>query len=297
MTDKNLDYNKSKCSANARLEFRGAVPVALKSRFKNEDYTALDLVFSEKIHMRFFDPERSVMERIRQYTIFTELCKCVGTDFLDIPPCPGGWEDFVIEFTSLLVGHKYILLYAKLTINEDGRIVPGTGKCFSLEPDMEYSDEDLRFLDSEETYRPTNQIKIEDLPATPRDTSGFDEAVQLPTLSRVGKKSPLLIVRENKKEKIEADSDTWELGMKDPMKPPKENPFEEVVVVSSETAVFEEYNLEHEKPAWVVGEVEKQKPKAKPRGKKRAPVTLELNKEGLEDIGLKDLPGYDGLPF
>ena len=282
MTDKNLDYNKSQCSANKRLEFRGAVPVALKSRFKNEDYTALDLVFSEKIHMRFFDPERSVMERIRQYTIFTALCECVGTDFLDIPPCPGGWEDFVIELTSLLATHKYVLLYAKITINEDGRIVPGTGKCFSLEPDMEYSDEDLRFLDSEETYRPTNQIKIDDLPVTPRDTSGFENA----TIAKVEtKKLPAA-----KTDKVEADSDTWELGMKDPMKPPKENPFEEVVVVSSDTAVFEEYNMVYEKPVWVAEEVEKHKPKVKPRGKKRAPVTLELNKDGLEDVEYNDLP-------
>lgn len=268
MTDKNLDYNKSQCSANKRLEFRGAVPVALRSRFKNEDYTALDLVFSEKIHMRFFDPERSVMERIRQYTVFTELCKCVGTDFLEVPPCPGGWEDFVIELTSLLANHKYVLLYAKITINEDGRIVPGTGKCFSLEPDMEYSDEDLRFLDSEETYRPTNQIKLEDLPR------------EIP--EPVVKKLPV-----GKADKVEADSDTWELGMRDPMKPAKVNPFEEAVV---EKSVFDEYNEENNKPAWVVEEVEKQKPKAKPRGKKRAPVVLELNKEGLEDVGFSDLP-------
>jgi hypothetical protein len=268
MTDKQLEYAKSQCSANKRLEFRNAVPVSLRSRFKNEDYTALDLVFSEKIHMRFFDPERSVVDRIRQYNIFTALCQCVGADFLDIPPCPGGWEDFVIELTSLLARHKYILLYAKITVNEEGRIVPGTGKCFSLEPDMEYSDEDLRFLDAEDTYRPENRVEVVDLPDTPRNTKEFEEAIA----EKPKRLPPAKFV----------NLDT----ISDPMRPNEDiSPFEEVP-----KSVFDEYLAEHEKPAWVADEVEKHKPKAKPRGKKREPVSLELNKEGLEDIEIDSLP-------
>lgn len=285
MTDKAIDYNKSQCSPNKLLEFRGAVAVPLKHRFNNEDYTALDLLFSEKIHMRFFDPKRSVIERVRQSTIFQSLCKCVGTDFLDIPPCPGGWEDFVVELTSLLAAHKYVILYAKITIDADGRIIPGTGECFSLEPNMTYSDEDLRFLDSEETYKIENTVDTEDLPSFSFNRENIEEAevfaweaLPAPVEEPKRRGRPKKNVEKAERAFVDNAQKEVELGL----------------------GVFEEYLAKHDnKPKWVEEEAKAHKKRVGTpnRRKKMEPLTLKMKTPNLDEIEWDDLPTYSDLPF
>lgn len=163
--DERLEKNSSRCGANVLLEFKSAVAVDAVDR-RGDDITYLDLRFSGHIDLRLKSPMRSYKARSVQANELGCLFAALGLDFNDVPPCPGGWEEFVPEIVAALAPKRLESLYAKLTVNEHGYIVPGEGKCFSQVPDMEYSDQDLRFLKLGEPDQPQGHAPFEnkDLP-------------------------------------------------------------------------------------------------------------------------------------
>lgn len=145
-------YNSKNCSANVRLEFRGSVIVDSKSR-DGKDYVCLDLVFSENVKIRLFNPEKSIRDRSIMSVLLSSLFEALGDDFGDIPPCRGGFFEFLSEVTETMNRRKYTMLYAKLTVNEAGYIICGEGRSFSKNPDLEYTDSDLHFLTVDEPVK------------------------------------------------------------------------------------------------------------------------------------------------
>lgn len=145
-------YNSKNCSANARLEFRGSVIVDSKTR-DGKDYVCLDLVFSENVKIRLFNPEKSIRDRSIMSVLLSSLFEALGDDFSDVPPCRGGYHEFLSEVTETMNRRKYTMLYAKLTVNESGYIIMGEGRCFSTQPDLEYTDADLHFLTVDEPVK------------------------------------------------------------------------------------------------------------------------------------------------
>lgn len=163
-----IQSNREFCRSNLFVVYNGAIPVNCRSRTKwGHDYTRLDLEFralqgkGRKFHISIFDPDNSAEERRIQSIMFHSLCETLGTDFDLIPPCPGGFEEFVEELSSEALGKdgqplgllnrfKDKKLFIKLTMNEKGYFRFGTGRCTSNDPDLIYSEEDLRFLAEQE---------------------------------------------------------------------------------------------------------------------------------------------------
>lgn len=145
----NSAVDRMECSANKFAEFKGAVLVPGKDR-RGADVTYVDLLFDHPKHLRLFDPGLNVRSRGIQGTRLLWLFDSLGGDFKQLPACLGGWE----EFAPLLVRHLNTFggyLYMKLTLNENEYFELGSGRCFSKNPDMEYSKEDLRFLTHEDS--------------------------------------------------------------------------------------------------------------------------------------------------
>lgn len=161
--EERVSYNSKRCSPNKLLEFRGAVAVPAKDRY-GKDYTRIDLVFNENIDIKIFNPVISVRDKEIMATRLAFLCDALRLDFNDIPPCKGGWVEFVKEFCDLVRPRKYSMIYAKLTITEEGWIELGEGRCFSVRPDMEYTDSDTRFLEDVDVRYPDTHIEPEFLP-------------------------------------------------------------------------------------------------------------------------------------
>lgn len=151
------ERNRPRCSENQWLEFRGIVSVASQDR-NGVDYTRLDIRFNESIDIKLFDPKKSIRERSIQSVKLSSLCEAIGLDFNDVPPCKGGWEEFVTEVCSLVNTKKYSMVYAKLTVGEAGWIELGEGRCFSTKPDLEYTDADVRYLDNVDVKSPGTAI-------------------------------------------------------------------------------------------------------------------------------------------
>jgi hypothetical protein len=61
-----------------------------------------------------------------------------------------GWEDFTVSFVKFIDPGKRMQVYAKVTLNAGGWPTYGTGRCFSREADMTYSDADMTYLDTAE---------------------------------------------------------------------------------------------------------------------------------------------------
>lgn len=168
-TEDRIKKNSARCGANKLLEFRGAVAVdALDGR--GNDVTYLDLRFAGPgtgpVELRMRSPEKSYKARAVQANELGCLMEAFNLDFNDIPPCRGGWEEFVQVVVEMLQPKKLESVYAKLTVNDRGFIVPGEGRCFSKNPDMEYTDADMRFLDQDASPEPAghNPFKDDDLP-------------------------------------------------------------------------------------------------------------------------------------
>lgn len=167
-SDDRIVKNSARCRPNKLLEFRGAVAVDSVDR-QGYDVTYLDLRFagpSDRIDIRLKSPQKSYKMREIQANELGCLMEALSLSFGDIPPARGGWEEMVELVIAALAPHKLESLYAKLTVNEQGYIVLGEGKCFSTAPDMEYTDQDLRFLRLDAIEEPTDHEPLtdEDLP-------------------------------------------------------------------------------------------------------------------------------------
>lgn len=159
------EINRQFCSSNLFCQFNGAIPVTTRDNW-GYDHTRLDLEFKHiggkgrKFHISIFDPKNSAQDRVTQSAIFFPLCESLDTDFNLVRPCHG-WIDFVQELADdtigkdlqplgLLAKEKGKKVFIKLTINEKGFFKFGTGRCVSKDPDMAYSEEDMRFLSAQE---------------------------------------------------------------------------------------------------------------------------------------------------
>lgn len=317
-SEERITKNSERCAANKHLEFRGCVAVPGKNRLGN-DYTRLDIMLSEGLDIKLFDPGKSIRDRGILSGRLTALCDTLKLDFMDIPPCKGGWIEFVEEVCKLVNCCKYKMIYVKLTVNENGWIEPGEGKCFSTEPDMEYTDTDLRFLENVDVVAPGTAIGRENLPVdVPRsepkkvvretrpvvrgNTETPGERIKPPKempFSEMGKQvdqvmAGIIAKDPNKSEKVDAESDTWELGSK----PPDVDLIEEAVTLNILTggkSVFEQFNEEAQKPEWVEKEAAahlEKKPERKTRAKKGKVTT-----EPIDVTPIGEFPDIDDLPF
>lgn len=140
------EKNKQLAHPNRELVFRGAIEVPFISHGKDGLY--LKVLFSDGVAIREFNPDLSVRRRSLLATRWGYLCEALGLDFNDIPFCHD-WEQFVATFIDFTFPARGKLIYAKLTIDEDGWLVLGTDRCFSNDQDMEYSDEDRENLDTD----------------------------------------------------------------------------------------------------------------------------------------------------
>lgn len=140
------EKNKGLAHPNRELIFRGCIEVPFISR--GQDGLYLKVLFSDGVAIREFNPDLSVRRRSLLATRWGYLCEALGLDFNDIPFCHD-YESFVATFIDFTAPKKGTLVYAKLTVDEDGWLILGTDKCFSDRPDMEYSDEDRENLDTD----------------------------------------------------------------------------------------------------------------------------------------------------
>ncbi len=139
--------NKAKCGANRFLFFRGAVAFDAEDSYTGKDVVYLDLLFSEGISFRLFNPRENVAKRGVLAATLGSLCTALGDDFNNVPGC-FQWEDFAVKFQEFVDPYKLTKIYVKVTLNSNRWLIPGTGKCFSNTNDMEYSDADLLFLET-----------------------------------------------------------------------------------------------------------------------------------------------------
>lgn len=308
--EERIAKNSERCSANKYLEFKGAVRVDAKDRWGN-DYSRLDLLFSDYIDIKLFSPAKSNRDRGLQSIKLTCLAASLGRDFMDIPACQGGWEEFVEEVCSLINPKKGNMIYAKVTVNESGWIELGEGKCFSVDPDMEYTDADMRFLtdvaikapntsighhnlpyQEEVTLKPKTKtkkilnMKIDDLGKMEDPMSRARPEVIIEDTRPFPSDALILLPGENA-EDVQAGLD--KIVYETASTPKAQDP-------SKDTSAFDEYLEENTKPAWVEEEVEKHAPKArKTRVSKKKPgvsIVPEIGDpaDGGEGIGFEDLP-------
>lgn len=286
LTEDRISKNAPKCGANVQLTFKGVVPVAAKYQ-NGTDYTRLDLLFSDDISIKVFDPRRSPRDKTTMMTRLAYLADALNEDVRDIPPCKGGWEEFVTEVVNLIHHKKGMTVFAKITLNEAGWIEPGEGKCFSKVPDMEFTDADTRFLPDVEVIAPRTHIGFENLPGQTKDPWG-----SLPELPGAKPKPP-------SPEKL---AELWPEVVK-PAPTPSQEPAEDKSRAEEDQewldagkAFVEAHREEPEKKPEPTAET---KPKArKPRTKKGAQTMPSPIPERGEEIDEEaHSPGFDDLPF
>lgn len=141
--------NQAKCGANRYLLFRGAVAFDSVHPTTGKDVVYLDLLFSDGLSFRLFNVGDAVASRSKMAVTLGALCSALGLDFNDLQGV-FTWEDFAEAFQKFVEPGRYTHVYAKVTINKDGWPIFGTGRCFSSDPDLEYSDGDTMFLTTSE---------------------------------------------------------------------------------------------------------------------------------------------------
>lgn len=165
-SDQTKQNNLRKTGANRLLYFRGAVAHDDVDSFSGKDVVYLDLVFSDQLSFRLFSPRESIAKRSSLACSLGALCSALGLDFNDMPFC-FTWEDFAASFSKFTEEGKRRPVYCKVTLNSGGWPILGTGRCFSSTNDMEYSDADLLFLDTQEgDLAHPNEIPVPDTRAS-----------------------------------------------------------------------------------------------------------------------------------
>jgi hypothetical protein len=144
---------------NVELTLKTVVEAYHKKGNQGEETAYFKVIFTDGTILRGFNPGRSV----RQNAMFAErwgsFLQALGLSMDDIPYLYN-WELFpegLIEYTKGKRGEK---IYAKLTLDENGYLVPGSGRAFSRIPDLTYSDEDLQYI-TEDTL---DKTKARELP-------------------------------------------------------------------------------------------------------------------------------------
>lgn len=148
MTDaeKRKEQNEPKVGENVELTFRGAHEQSGEQRGNEVMY--LKIGFSDKITLTEFSPEKNVTKMVRQMDCLGSLLEALDLSMEQIPYI-FDWEVFVAKFIKFTQPKKGIRIYAKLTLDHNGYIKTGEGRCFSKYPDMIYTDNDLANLTSE----------------------------------------------------------------------------------------------------------------------------------------------------
>lgn len=141
--------NQRKCGANRLLVFMGAVAKDEVDSMTGKDVVHLILLFSDGISFRLFDPRQAVNKKSGMAVTLGSLCEALGVDWGDVPGC-FGWEDLCSTLVTFFAPHTSKSVYAKITLNAGGWPTYGTGRCFSAEPDMIYSKDDLIYLETGE---------------------------------------------------------------------------------------------------------------------------------------------------
>lgn len=156
--------NEVKCGQNKPVIFEGCLAIDRVDRF-GKDALDLKFLFNEGISYRRFDPGQSIRRKSTLSIEFSALCEALGLDFADIQQCYG-WEEVVLKFCNFVNVRRGESIYAKFTIDENGWLTPGEGKCFSRESDMEYTEADKQNLTVKEegTHIPPGE-----LPGYPQD--------------------------------------------------------------------------------------------------------------------------------
>jgi hypothetical protein len=141
------DQNHALAGPNKELVFRSAIEV--QTEYKGKDALYMKLIFSDNVKVPVFNPQDVIRKKSELAVKLGSLCEALGLDFNDIPYCPD-FETFVETFIQFTFKRRGKLVYAKLTVNEDGWLIMGSDRCFSSQADLEYSDEDREYLKIDE---------------------------------------------------------------------------------------------------------------------------------------------------
>jgi hypothetical protein len=141
--DSILKQNLALADPNKELVFRSAIEV--QTEYKGKDALYMKVLFSDGVKITQFNPQDVIRKKSELAVRWGSLCEALGLDFNDIPYCPD-FETFVETFINFTFPARGRMVYAKLTVDENGWLQLGTGTCFSKNPDMEYSDEDREHL-------------------------------------------------------------------------------------------------------------------------------------------------------
>lgn len=145
--DSVLQKNLLLAHPNRELVFRGVLEIPCE--FRGKDALYMRVIFSDGVKINQFNPEDVIRKKSELAVRWGSLCEALGLDFNDIPFCHD-WESFVQAFIKFTFKKRGMMVYAKLTVDENGWLVLGTGRCFSTIDDLEYSDEDRENLQTDE---------------------------------------------------------------------------------------------------------------------------------------------------
>lgn len=120
--------NLALADPNKELTFRGVLEIPCE--YKGKDALYMKVVFSDGVKINQFNPQDVIRKKSELAVRWGSLCEALGLDFNDIPYCPD-FETFVETFIAFTFPKRGKMVYAKLTVNEDGWLQLGTGKCFS----------------------------------------------------------------------------------------------------------------------------------------------------------------------
>jgi hypothetical protein len=137
--------NQDLADPNKELVFRGVLEMPYLER-TGEDAMYMRVLFSDEVKINEWNPRKSIEGRKQIAYRWGSLCEALGLDWNNLPASPDDWELFIQNFRTFTFPKRGTLVYAKLTIGEEGWLKLGTGRAFSSNPDMEFSDEDTEFL-------------------------------------------------------------------------------------------------------------------------------------------------------
>lgn len=148
MTDaeKRREHNEPKVGENVEITFRGAHEQS-GERSGNE-VMYLKIAFSDQITLTEFSPDKNVTKMVKQMDCLGSLLEALGLRMESIPYI-FDWEVFVAKFIKFTQPCKGRRIYAKLTLDHNGYIKAGEGRCFSQYPDLIYTDNDRANLSNE----------------------------------------------------------------------------------------------------------------------------------------------------